>query len=916
MASTRASTSRLSLDDWEQLAPLSNKQLQSATRVHNNTRTQHLPQHLQRQVDAGDASRPNTPAADYSRTQSPRPLAASENGRQTPIRRTTAQENGHAGGENDDEDELDGLLAGRLDPIASSNQFHEWFSRVEASLDRDQESVYVDHLTELKHHLAACEDVLGALDEARGLVSEIEANNRYVDENSAALQLACETLLDEQRHLVEVTEALSERLAYFRQLEKATRMLNLPGEDLVLNDDFLNLVDRLDACLEYLRSHTDFTDAEIYTIRFQQCLTRAMTLIKMYFVSTVRKVAAEVAEKMVGKDLSETAQNALLYSKFSSSAPTLRILLFELEKRAHSDPNEYSSLLSECYSTWFAARTQLLSPLLAEEVRRMDPGASSTDLVKLAKAGCGYLRGVCAIEWNLFREFFSSGQDELYRFLESLCDYLYDSLRPRILHEPRLDALCDLCAVLHAMMALDASTSGPLDTNASDDDDDANLGGGDDDDEPLSPLDTNGGRHAISGLGGGGLHHNFGSLRFAVLLQTILQDAQTRLVFRAQAVIQSDVLHYAPTSEDLEYPEKLYQLGGEHTLWQEEQDAEDEYLTHGQGAGGHRAKRASLFDKQVKAAMRGAGPVAAAAASKTTRFKSPSEASQKAWFPTLKRTVWVLSRLDAYVNDAIFQDFAGEAVTLCRQSLASASLLIAARLPAEPVSPTAADRKADGYLFMIRHLLLLKEMVRSVDLVQVERGPDFSSLTEALSLLLRNTSSLFNPRTLVDLASKGMPSFAETMTDAKMDLDAALKVSCEELIAHLSLTLTSPLRSFLDRCTAFLSSPSAKAGDLVAQEWASPAEVLQLHSTFRETVRTQTEPVVKRMRVFLVDDKTVGVLVPPLWEDVVDTYSTFFNLIRSEYGFDTSSTLTNPQEIHDQLNGSTGRQLEAAPAST
>ena len=41
--------------------------------------------------------------------------------------------------------------------------------------------------------------------------------------------------------------------------------------------------------------------------------------------------------------------------------------------------------------------------------------------------------------------------------------------------------------------------------------------------------------------------------------------------------------------------------------------------------------------------------------------------------------------------------------------------------------------------------------------------------------------------------------------------------------------------------------------------------MLQLHVNFRETVRTQTGPVVKRMRVFLVDDKTVGVLVPPLW---------------------------------------------------
>lgn len=161
---------------------------------------------------------------------------------------------------------------------------------------------------------------------------------------------------------------------------------------------------------------------------------------------------------------------------------------------------------------------------------------------------------------------------------------------------------------------------------------------------------------------------------------------------------------------------------------------------------------------------------------------------------------------------------------------------------------------------------------------------------------------------------------ARALCCSDQDLDAALKVSCEELIAHLSLTLTSPLRAFLDRCTAFLSSPSAAgaaagttttttttaASDLVAQEWANPDEVLKLHAAFRETVRTGTEPVVRRLRIYLVDDKTVGVLVPPLWvralprsfslvrfseltapfavyfpracqEDVVDTYTTFYN---------------------------------------
>ena len=34
--------------------------------------------------------------------------------------------------------------------------------------------------------------------------------------------------------------------------------------------------------------------------------------------------------------------------------------------------------------------------------------------------------------------------------------------------------------------------------------------------------------------------------------------------------------------------------------------------------------------------------------------------------------------------------------------------------------------------------------------------------------LLKNTSVIFNPNALFELASRGMPSFAETMTDAKL----------------------------------------------------------------------------------------------------------------------------------------------------
>jgi hypothetical protein len=46
-------------------------------------------------------------------------------------------------------------------------------------------------------------------------------------------------------------------------------------------------------------------------------------------------------------------------------------------------------------------------------------------------------------------------------------------------------------------------------------------------------------------------------LHTEVLLRMVLHDAQTRLVFRAQALIRADVEYYVTKDEDLDYPNKL-----------------------------------------------------------------------------------------------------------------------------------------------------------------------------------------------------------------------------------------------------------------------------------------------------------------------------------------------------------------------
>lgn len=48
-----------------------------------------------------------------------------------------------------------------------------------------------------------------------------------------------------------------------------------------------------------------------------------------------------------------------------------------------------------------------------------------------------------------------------------------------------------------------------------------------------------------------------GKLHISRLLQMVLQDAQTRLFFKAQSTIQAEIRYYVPKPEDLAYPEKL-----------------------------------------------------------------------------------------------------------------------------------------------------------------------------------------------------------------------------------------------------------------------------------------------------------------------------------------------------------------------
>jgi hypothetical protein len=135
------------------------------------------------------------------------------------------------------------------------------------------------------------------------------------------------------------------------------------------------------------------------------------------------------------------------------------------------------------------------------------------------------------------------------------------------------------------------------------------------------------------------------------------------------------------------------------------------------------------------------------------------------------------------------------------------------------------------------------------------------------------------------------------------DVDRELKRVCEEAIGQCADNATGPLRTWLDRCTKYLSQKSSRgqAADLASQDWATPEKVKAVHNAFQDTAEANIARWIASLVVYLQDEATVRVLIPPMQNHVMDTYKTFFDVVRAEYDHDVVSTLMTPPAMLSML---------------
>ena len=476
-----------------------------------------------------------------------------------------------------------------------------------------------------KTHLdALLADTASTLDHLTNLSESFKA----VESQTSNFQKQCEGLLLAQKHELELADGIETNLQYYDFLEPASKKLNAPHAGRHVRDkEFSDLLRHLDQCLDYMEIHvstrpliylyiifffffffffflatltrlyaqTEQKEAEVYRSRYRLLLTRALTLVRGHFVAALRDIYRDVSKKVADKQLNDTTMSALLYAKFRVGAPELKQIGLEIQKRAVPpvDPDqgneaEYQSLLNELHSNFSAIRGKLITPLVRKKLNDIALAPSSSkDLVAFARASISYIRGICFDEFDLWGEWFH-GQGGLYDFLEMICEPLYDHLRPRIIHEDKIFRLCQLCTLLQTRYLLDP------------------------DEEPESVDMT--------------------QLDFSILIQPALEDAQTRLVFRAQAFLRDEIERYKPRPEDLQYPIRNQEVLVPST---------DRQIS------GKKVLSADMLVNVNAAQSTKADHGPDSALEQDAKWDLELQAG---WYPTLRKAVWLLSRIYRLVN--------------------------------------------------------------------------------------------------------------------------------------------------------------------------------------------------------------------------------------------------------------------------
>lgn len=141
-----------------------------------------------------------------------------------------------------------------IDGIDSTEAILNWYNQVDLEIYNHSDDVYKQYYEQLANRSNECDQLLGQIDSALNSLKVLETEYNFVSNKTSSLNSTSEKLIAEQKRLNEIGDDIMKRLYYFAQVEQITQRLQSPTIS-VASDIFLQTLNRIDECLDYLKSN-------------------------------------------------------------------------------------------------------------------------------------------------------------------------------------------------------------------------------------------------------------------------------------------------------------------------------------------------------------------------------------------------------------------------------------------------------------------------------------------------------------------------------------------------------------------------------------------------------------------------------------------------------------------------------------
>lgn len=582
------------------------------------------------------------------------------------------------------------------------------------------------------------------VDDADDILSNVESMmSKYskISHDTLDFDREANELLDVQTKYQNKYEQINDYLQHFELLDFVTKNLSRSGTHLLNSrrEFFIDsILKKLDLSLKFVEDHPDFTQSELYASRFRQCMTRALSLIRNFLNKELKSIADSVNNKL-SHEILETKQahftiDLLLYHEYSNylkdNQDTFNELVMQIQQRATTHV-EYNGLLHDVLNKYFGDRLAFLK-LYIDKTSSIEKiyTSSTEELVQACQDQISYFEKIIGKELVLFKKFFAPRtsdkymNEEFYLFLKKVLEPLYDVTRLLVLRELNISHLCQLTTLLQKYYEFDNQ-------------------------DPDGSLIQAG--NSIGEL----------LVDYGVLFQPLLDEVQSRLVFRIQKYVDDRLIHFKPSVADLKCG---YEVSG--------------------GSTGDVRRNESL----------------------------EAEYSENLFpdiYLPLGKSLTLLSNIYELINSVVFDDLAHYIVHACIELLRGEFLTLA----------TTHMGTIDAKLIYLKNLLILRRQINTFD-IQYTRSDyeiDFTSGLVDIWQMIKTRNFKLNNNGLIDLAGKAVPKIISNMIDANQEIEIELQNAVAILINECSNSICEPLILSESKSKASLSAICSFRDNLISE---------------------------------------------------------------------------------------------------